>query len=96
MRFLQDYGFLNQFSLADMFVGLAMLASLGGLGRDRPWGAFLNAIAGGAFLAIFSSASSYFVLVLKQQTPRAAPYLTGLGLVVALSCLVLHLRAARS
>lgn len=71
-----------------------MLVSAWGLFGGRAWAKLLNAIAWGAFLAVFASALSYFAFLLKAQTPLAAVVVTGMGLPVALSCIFLHLRAS--
>lgn len=92
VAFVLKNGFLNQFSLMDFITGPIMLVSAWGLWRRRPWARLLNAICWGAFLAVFVSALSYFAFFLKDQTPPAASYVTGLGVAVAASCIYLHLR----
>ena len=95
VSFILKNGFLNQYSLADFAAGAALLASVAAIGREKHWGRLLNAIAWGAFAAIFISSLSYFAFILKEQTPAAALYATSLGLPIALSCVALHLRATR-
>ncbi len=90
--FILQNGFLNQFSLVDFVAGLTMLVSVWGLWQQRPWARLLNAVAWGAYFAVFAGAMSYFVLFLKEETPRAAAVTTGVGLPVALSCILIHLR----
>ncbi len=90
--FILGNGFLNQYSLIDFVTGLAMLASVWGLLRQHPWSGLLNAIAWGAFFAIFASSLSYFAFFLKGETPREAAVAAGVGVPVALSCILIHLR----
>ncbi len=87
--YVRKNGFINQFTFADLVLGLIMLISVVLIGR--PIGRLLNAVAWGGFLAVFSSALTYFHFFLKADTPVEALYVTGLGLFVAVTCLAVHL-----
>ncbi len=90
--FIRKNHFVNQFSVADFLFGAAMLVSVLLILMKRRRGQLLNVICWGAFLSTFISALCYFHWFLKEKTPPAAIYVNLLGLAVALTCLVLHLR----
>jgi len=87
--YIRKNGFINQSTFADLVLGLTMLISLVFIGR--PIGRLLDAIVWGGFLAVFSSALTYFFFFLKADTPVEALYATGLGIFVALTCVAVHL-----
>ena len=68
--FILKHRFLNQFSLADFVIGSAMLVSVWGLWRERPWARLLNPIAWGAFLALFCECPELLCFFPQGRHPR--------------------------